>query len=128
MLIVLGVFTPIILVLSMGLGLVVLGLLTFGFGALVCPYIGYRVSRELCEYAYGLGGQLAFKRYAVSTIVGFVLWAGILVGPALLSGAMFEEGFGLFLPGVLIPIGLGSGFLLWALAAGRWMSLGVDRK
>ena len=123
---VLGLFTPIILVLCMGLGALVLGGLTLGLGVVAFPFIGYRVSSELCEHAYGSGGQPAFKRYVLSTLAGFVLWGAIFVAPLCFSGIVSEgEERGLFF---VIPIGFGAGFLLWALAAGRWVSLGVSRK
>ena len=66
---VLGFFTPILVLVAM-----IVGAFTWYLAFVLCPLLGYFVSLKLCQRALTSGGRPAFKRYAISTLLGFVFW------------------------------------------------------
>ena len=127
-----GFFTPLMVLAAM-----IITAFTWYFAFVLCPLSGYFVSLKLCQRALTSGGRPAFKRYAISTLLGFVFWPifGIFLvgflgslsdGDAVVAGGQ-ALGNGLaFIAGL---IAFGCAFLCWASAAAWcWRSdSGKDR-
>ncbi len=124
---VLALFTPLMLVGAMGLGLGIsrllgsLGQLTFAFALLACPVIGYFVTVKLCRLVCRSGGTAALQSYLRSTVMSFVLWAVISMGAVgfSFSADSPNEAAGLLIFPILLggAIAFGAVFIVWAWSA-----------
>lgn len=117
---VLGFFTPILVLLAM-----IVGAFTWFLAFVLCPLLGYFVSLKLCRRALTSGGRPAFKRYAISTLLGFafwlVLWPAVVAlldslsdGDEVVAGG---DALGAALAFISGLIAFGCAFLCWAIAA-----------
>jgi len=129
---VLGFFTPILVLVAM-----IVGAFTWYLAFVLCPLLGYVVSLKLCQRALTSGGRPAFKRYAISTLLGFVCWpifwifvVGFLVSlPDGDEGAPGRDALGGGLAVVFGLMAFGCAILCWAIAAvWCWRSATKDNR
>jgi hypothetical protein len=122
---VLALFTPLMVVGSMSLGLVIsrllgsLGKLTFVFALPACPLIGYFVTVKLCRLVCHHGGTAALQTYLRSTVMSFILWGVISIGTVGFSADSLDEGAGLLIYPILLggAIAFAAVFIVWGWSA-----------
>ena len=128
----LGFFTPILVLVVM-----IVGAFTWYLAFVLCPLLGCFVSLKLCQRALTSGGRPAFKRYAISTLLGFVFWPIFWVflvgfidrlsdGDEVVAGG---DALGSALAVVFGLMAFGCAILCWAIAAvWCWRSATKDNR
>jgi len=129
---VLGFFTPILVLVAM-----IVGAFTWYLAFVLCPLLGYCVSLKLCQRALISGGRPACKRYAISTLLGFVFWPIFWIclvgfidrlsdGDKVVAGG---DALGSALAAVFGLMAFGCAILCWAIAAvWCWRSATKDNR
>lgn len=122
---VLALFTPLMLVGSMSLGLVCsrllgsLARLLFMPALIACPLIGYFVTVKLCRLVCRIGGTVALQHYLRGTVLSFTLWGIFTIGAVGFTADSFDEGAGLLIVPILLggAIAFAAVIIVWAWSA-----------